>query len=131
MTGSLQAANTTSSQFRSSTLCSYLPSAVFDCSKLVVNLAVVSESAEPTGWYNYVNAQKTALILPDVANKTNSFCFGGGNTYQVLQVIYPLPIFSKYLATSSALASGYSLIMSTAAFKNEPFQGSGGNGDNC
>jgi Flp pilus assembly protein TadG len=131
MTGALQSANTTSAQFKSNVLCQYLPSAAFDCSKLIVNLATISESDEPTGWYNYVNTQKTALVSPDMTNKNNSFCFGGGNTYQILQVAYPLPIFSKYLATSSALQSGYFLIVSTAAFKNEPFQGGGGNGDNC
>ena len=131
MTGALQSANTTSGQFKSNVLCTYLPSAVFDCSKLVINLAVVSESDEPTGWYGYVNAQQTALKLPDISGNNNSFCFGGGNTYQILQVAYPLPIFSKYIVTSSAAQSGYALIMSTAAFKNEPFQGGGGNGDNC
>ncbi len=132
MTGALQSANTTSDQFKTNILCSYLPKAVFDCSKIVVNLAVVNETVEPTGWYTYVNTQQTALKSPDLTNnKNNNFCFGGGNTYQVLQVAYPLPIFSRFIATSSALASGYSLIMSTAAFKNEPFQGGGGNGDNC
>ena len=130
MTGALQSANTTSGQFKSNVICNYLPKAVFDCNKLIVNLAVVSEGDEPTGWYSYVNTQKTALNVPD-ASSTTSFCFGGGNTYQILQISYPFPIFSKYIASSSALQSGYSLMMSTAAFKNEPFQGGGGNGDNC
>lgn len=132
MTGALQSANTTPSQFKTNVLCAYLPKAVFDCSKLVVNLAVVTESDEPTGWYNYVNSEQTALKSPDAVNNANNgFCFGSGNSYQVLQVAYPYPILSRYIATSSALASGYSLITSTVAFKNEPFQGGGGNGDSC
>jgi Flp pilus assembly pilin Flp len=132
MTGALQSANTTQSQFKLNTICPYLPQPVFDCSKLVINLAVIVESDEPTGWYQYVNDQKTALKPPDaVSVSSNSFCFGGGNAYQVLQVAYPYPILSRYIATPSALATGYSLITSTVAFKNEPFQGGGGTGDNC
>ena len=132
MTGALQSANTTQSQFKSNTLCAYLPQAVFDCSKIVVNLAVIVESDEPTGWYQYLNTQQTALKAPDAVNSANNgFCFGGGNAYQILQVAYPYPILSRYIATPSALASGYSLITSTVAFKNEPFQGGGGTGDAC
>lgn len=131
MTGTLQANNTTASQFTSNVVCSYLPRAVFDCGKLVVNLVVVNETAEPTGWYNYVNAQQSGMIVPAMSNNATTFCLGAGNSYQVLEVLYPLPIISRYLATPAALAAGYSAIMSTAAFKNEPFQGGAGSGGSC
>lgn len=131
MTGSLQSANTTATQFQTSTLCGYLPSSVFDCTKLVVNLKTVTESAEPTGWYNFVKTDKSALSPIPMNNSSTSFCLGAGSAYQVLEVAYPFPIFSKSLATASALLSNQIVVMSTAAFKNEPFQGGGVNSGAC
>ena len=124
MTGALQANGTTAPQFRSGVLCAYLPSPLFDCSKLVVNLTTIAESNEPTGWYDLVTANQSGLIRPVMDNAVTSFCLGAGNSYQVLQVLYPFPIYFRLVATPAALAANQFVVMSTLVFKNEPFQSS-------
>ena len=124
MTGALQANGTTATQFRSTVLCGYLPSPLFDCSKIVVNLTTVTESSEPTGWYNLITTNQSGLIRPVMDNNLTSFCLGAGNSYQVLQVLYPFPIYFRLVATPAALAANQFVVMSTLVFKNEPFQNS-------
>ncbi len=123
MVGTSQTASLTAAQFRTNVVCSSLPPAMFDCTKVVVDLKTVTESKEPTDWYDFVKPNSSSLIAPPTDNSQASFCMGAGNTYQVLRVVYPLPTYLAVFTTSPSIVQGQFIVQSTAAFKNEPFQG--------
>ena len=131
MTGAAQASNINAANFRTQTLCPYLPQGVFDCNNLVVNLKIVAESNEPTAWTNYVKSDFSGMITPPLDNAQNSFCMGAGNTYQVLEVLYPLPWYLGVLVSNPQVVQNQFIVMSTAAFKNEPFPGAASNPTGC
>lgn len=123
MVGSVQSGGVSSAQFRSTVLCAYLPAPMFDCSKLVVNLQTVALTAEPTTYKNFVKPDYSGLTMPSPSTQ-GSYCPGGGGDYEVMEVIYPMPLYLSVFQASSNVVQGQFVLMSTAAFKNEPFQGS-------
>ena len=131
MVGTPQSQSMSVGTFTTQVMCPFLPSPLFDCSKVVINLKVVPETWEPTAWYGYVNASQTGLTMPALSNAQNSFCLGAGNSYQLLEVLYPLPVYLSVFGTASTVVQNKFVIMSTAAFKNEPFQGAGATGSGC
>ncbi len=124
MVGTTQSSNLSADQFRTTVLCPLLPSAMFDCTKVVVNLTTVPVSSEPTAYYNFVKPDSSGLIIPPLDNTKTSFCPGIGGGYQVLQVLYPMPIYLSQFAASANVVNNQFVLMSNATFKNEPFQGS-------
>ena len=123
MVGSSQNSSLTAAQFRTNVLCPFLPTTMFDCTKVVVDLQTVTESKEPTDWYDFVKPNSSSLIAPPLDNSQASFCMGAGNAYQVLRVVYPLPSYLAAFASSPSVVQGQFIVQATAAFKNEPFQG--------
>ena len=120
MVGTPQQAGQTATQFRTNTLCPYLTLVFFDCSKIIVNLVTVTETVEPTAYVNFVNADLSAILVPP---PSINYCPGVGSSYEVLEVIYPLPIYLSVFATSPSVYQGQFLLLSTATFRNEPFSG--------
>jgi Flp pilus assembly protein TadG len=124
LTGSMQNASLTASQFRTQLLCPLLPS-VMSCNNVIVNLQTVSEAVAPNGFYTFVNASQTGLIIPPLDNTQTSFCPGSGGAYVYLQVFYAMPLLGNiWLPVTTTTFNGQTvkLIGSSAAFKNEPFQ---------
>ncbi len=120
MVGTPQTSGQTATQFRTNTLCPYLTLVFFDCSKIVVNLVTVTETVEPTAYVNFVTADLSAILVPP---PSINYCPGVGSSYEVLEVIYPLPIYLSLFAASPNVYGGQFLLLSTATFRNEPFSG--------
>ena len=123
MVGTVQSGNLSASQFRTTVVCPLLPSPMFDCTKVVVNLTTIAASAEPTAYYDFVNPDNSGLIVPPLDNTKTSFCPGTGGGFQVLQVLYPLPVYLSLFSSSSHVVNNQFILVSSATFKNEPFQG--------
>ena len=123
MVGNVQTSALTADQFRTQTLCPMLP-ASFSCGDVIVSLQTVPASP-PSSYYAYVNTNLTGLIVPPLSNAQTAFCPGGSSQYKLLEVMYTLPVYLSLLANSAQIVNynGKSafLVMSTAAFKNEPF----------
>lgn len=101
-------------------LCPRLPS-IFSCDSLVVNATMFDQSiATGAGFYTFVSGTPPTL---KVQTTEQTFCLGNGGNYVYLQVAYPLSKLSAGLNVLALLnggaQSGY--LVSSAAFKNEPF----------
>ena len=97
MVGTPQKAGQTATQFRTNTLCPYLTLVFFDCTKIVVNLVTVTETVEPTAYVNFVSADLSAITVPP---PSINYCPGVGSSYEVLEVLYPLPVYLGVFASS-------------------------------
>ena len=133
MTGQAQGMSITSAtQFANSLICNptapaqrILPSFI-DCTKLVVD---VSQAA------SFAN---TDVSNDFIKNPTTNYNPGGANCIAVVRVAYPMPVYlsilsaNKLVATGNDNTSGQSsyngtmsyMLLSTAAFRNEPFPSS-------
>lgn len=127
-TGAVSQAGLTQTQFITQYVCPQL-SANFSCADIVVNLTVVlkanSAPTLPSNYNNFVNA--TGVNAPSTTNSQNTFCPGGPFDLVLLEVLYPAPLFSGVFSQGSSvtqLSPGHNVyyLMSTATFKNEPFQ---------
>ncbi len=121
LTGQAQNANVTQSGFSNyvctSSNTAALVSALFNCSKIMVNVQTYasfgsSSCSSPTLTYN---AQGTVT-------NTWSYNPGGPNDIVVVQVMYQWPVALAPLGFNlSNLSNGDRLLMSCAVFKNEPY----------
>jgi Flp pilus assembly protein TadG len=115
MTGQAQNANMTQSQF-GTLVCQNLY-ALFNCSDLMVNVQT----------YNSFSSAATSaptLTFNQQGAVTNSWTYspGGPGEIVIVQVMYQWPVILGPLGFNlSNLASGNRLLMSTAAFQNEPY----------
>jgi Flp pilus assembly protein TadG len=126
MTGAVQNASLTQTQFLNNTLCPLLPAAM-PCSNVIVNLQTFSESAYPGGFYNFVNSTQTAIIIPPLDNTQTSFCPGGSGQYVYIQILYAMPLLGTFWLpglTTTFQGQTVALVTAAAAFKNEPYQSS-------
>jgi Flp pilus assembly protein TadG len=133
MTGQAQAANvSTASQFVSTYMCPstgqrILPSFI-DCTKLIVDVRTAS---------NFSSADVTKSFYQTPSSQ--QFCPGGPGVVTIVRVLYPMPVFLPLLGgTIKSFApitagivndvpgnAGYKhLLLGTAVFQNEPYQGS-------
>ena len=120
MVGTPQTSGQTAAQFRTNTLCPNLTLIFFDCSKIVVNLVTVTETVEPTAYVAFVTPDLSAILIPP---PSINYCPGVGSSYEVLEVVYPLPIYLSFFSSAPNVVQGQFLLMSTATFRNEPFSG--------
>jgi Flp pilus assembly protein TadG len=115
LTGQAQNANMTQAQFNS-WVCQNV-SALFNCSNLMVNVQTYSSfSSAPTS--------APTLTFNAQGQVTNSWTYspGGPGDIVVVQVMYQWPVVLGPLGFNlSTLSNGNRLLMSTAAFKNEPY----------
>jgi Flp pilus assembly protein TadG len=126
MTGSVQNGSLTAAQFRTNLLCPQLP-ATMPCGNVIVNLQTFSEAAYPGGFYSFVNAAQTAIIMPPLDNTQTTFCPGGSGQYVYLQVYYAMPLIGAIwlpAVTTTFHGQTVKLVPAAAAFKNEPYQSS-------
>ena len=120
MVGTPQTNGQTATQFRTNTLCPNLTLIFFDCSKIVVNLVTITETVEPTAYVHFVTPDLSAILIPP---PSINYCPGVGSSYEVLEVLYPLPMYLGLFSTAPNVVQGQFLLMSTATFRNEPFSG--------
>jgi Flp pilus assembly protein TadG len=124
MTGSVQNQSLTAAQFRSQILCPALPVAM-SCNNVVVNLQTFSEADFPGGFYSFINASQTGIIVPPLDNTKTSFCPGSDGQYVYLQVFYAMPfpgIGWLPVVTTTFNGKTVRLVAAAAAFRNEPYQ---------
>lgn len=114
MTGQVQAAQMTQAVFKQK-VCNQIV-ILFNCSGLMVDMQVA------TAWSSAVTAMPT-LTFDSSGNITNTWQYNPGNSGDivVLRVMYVWPVVLGPLGFNlSNLSNGNRLIMSTAAFQNEP-----------
>lgn len=115
MTGQAQQSNMTAAQFANYVCTNTF--ALFNCAKFMINVQ---------NYNSFSAASTTAPVLTFDAqgNVTNTWSYSPGNPGDivVVQVMYQWPIVLGPLGFNLAnLSNGNRLLMSTAAFKNEPY----------
>lgn len=110
-------------QFKYSYICPNLP-AIFSCDQVVVNATMFDESTVAgAGFYTFVSGNPLAV---KVAKTEQTFCMGNGGNFVYLQVAYPTAKlgtgFNLAALLSGTQSNGY--LVSSAAFRNEPFSNS-------
>jgi Flp pilus assembly protein TadG len=98
-------------------VCAQLP-VLFDCSRLLVDVQSASS-------FSTANTSAPTLTFNPAGQVTNTWQYQPGDpgAIVVMRVMYEWPIFLGPLGAGLAnLPNGHRLLMSTAAFKNEPYQ---------
>jgi Flp pilus assembly protein TadG len=116
LTGQAQTAKLSQANFAQD-VCAQLP-LFFDCSKLMVDVQSASSFAT-------ANTAVPTLTFNEAGQVTNTWQYqpGGPGAIVVMRVMYQWPIFLGPLGAGLAnLPNGHRLLMSAAAFKNEPYQ---------
>lgn len=107
-------------------LCPALP-APMTCDRIIVNSQVMTTQQTAQGassWWNLMNAGQTGLKAVPLNNTQTNFCIGSGQSTVALEVYYAMPFWSlPLMSTPTTTFNGSSVIwiVSTAAFRNEPF----------
>jgi Flp pilus assembly protein TadG len=115
-----------SNVFASKYICPLLPSAMFTCSSLKVDVKVITNGYQNLG----------ILFSTDIQSAGTQFCIGKKGDIVVVRALYPMPVFMKILAlgipgtmtvnvgtTWNPTTGDYDtrILMGTAVFRNEPF----------
>jgi Flp pilus assembly protein TadG len=116
LTGQVQNASLTQSQFKTNDVCPLLP-ALFTCSNLYVNVQT------------YTNFSGASTTIPSLSisssgtvSGTGAYNLGGPGEVMVLQLVYPWKIITGPLgALLPNFSNGYSEIMGITAFRVEPY----------
>ena len=116
LTGQAQDAGMTQSAFASA-VCGKIY-ALFNCSGLMIDVETAST-------FSNANTSMPTLTFNNQGQVTNAWQYQPGSAGQisVVRVMYQWPVFGGPLAFNlSNLSNGNRLLMSVAAFKNEPYQ---------
>ena len=116
LTGQVQNADLTASQFQTNDVCPLLP-ALFTCSNLYVNVQT------------YANFSGASTTIPSLTisssgtvSGTGAYTLGGPGEVMVLQLVYPWKVITGPLgALLPNFSNGYSEIMGITAFRVEPY----------
>jgi len=116
LTGQVQNASLTQSQFKTNDVCPLLPT-MFTCSNLYVSVQTYS---------NFSGASTTIPSLTisssGAVSGTGAYDLGGPGEVMVLQLVYPWKIITGPLgALLPNFSNGYSEIMGITAFRVEPY----------
>jgi Flp pilus assembly protein TadG len=115
MTGQAQTSNMTQAQFNT-WVCQNIY-ALFNCNNIMVNVETYNS-------FSSASTSAPALTFNAQGQVTNTWTYvpGGPGDIVVVQVMYQWPVVLGPLGFNlSNLANGNRLLMSTAAFKNEPY----------
>jgi len=113
--------------FASRYICPLLPSAMFSCGSLKVDVNVVGNFYQNYG----------AIFSTNIQSAGTQFCIGKRGDIILVRALYPMPVFMKILTldvsgNTSTVTAGLSrnpntgaldtrVLMGTAVFRNEPF----------
>lgn len=123
LTGAAQRGNMDQTQFKQ-VLCSRLWP-MMSCSDVIVNLYTVPEGQTPSGYYSFVNSDRSGLTVPSAAG-AGSYDLGRRGAYQYLEVIYPFTLLPGLIQSATGTTFTYNgkpayALISTAAFRNEQY----------
>jgi Flp pilus assembly protein TadG len=116
MTGQVQNANLTQSQFQTNDVCPLL-AAMFTCSNVYVNVQAYNDFAS-------ASAAAPTLTYNGNGTVSNTWAYNLGSPGQVmvLQLVYQWPIISGPLGSVLPnLGNGYTEMMGVTAFRVEPY----------
>ena len=129
MVGNASTSSLTSAQFQTQIVCASLPAAM-SCANISLDSEVVSQDVAPNGFYAFAKSDMSGLV-PMPSQSATTFCTGASGSVVYLRVSYTGRTLSPAW-TAIAKANGTTLngapayrVTSYAAFRNEPFQGSG------
>jgi Flp pilus assembly protein TadG len=116
LTGQVQNASLTQSQFKTNDVCPLLPT-IFTCSNLYVNVQT------------YTNFSGASTTIPSLSisssgtvSGTGAYNLGGPGEVMVLQLVYPWKVITGPLgALLPNFSNGYTEIMGITAFRVEPY----------
>lgn len=119
LTGQAQSANFDSAAFKNA-ICTPAVQALFKCDDIKLDVRTVG---------SFSLDDLSAPVDPATKNlDTTNFTYAPGNQCEivVVRVVYEWPTFVRQFGLDMAtLADGKHLLMSTAAFRNEPYSGTG------
>jgi Flp pilus assembly protein TadG len=118
LTGQAQSANFDANAFKNQ-ICTPSVQAMFKCADIKLDVRTVT---------TFSAGDFTAPVNSSRALDTSNFIYDPGTQCQivVVRVVYEWPTFVRALGLDMAtLADGKHLLMSTAAFRNEPYSGTG------
>lgn len=116
LTGQAQTSNITQAQF-ATWVCQNSTSTLFNCANFMINV-------QNYGAFSSTNTAAPTLTFNAQGQVTNTWSYspGGPGDIVVVQVMYQWPIVLGPLGFNlSNMSNGNRLLMSTAAFKNEPY----------
>jgi Flp pilus assembly protein TadG len=119
LTGSAQTTNMNQQGFANA-VCNKVQT-LFNCSGLMIDVQTTSSFAS-------ANTSAPTLTYNAQGGVTNAWQYNPGNPGDVVvtRVMYLWPVFTGPLSLSlSSQSNGKLLLMATAVFKNEPYQGAG------
>ena len=123
LTGAVNSAGYTATQFRANVLCPAISGTNLSCGNVITNIQTVSEAPSPGGFYALLNSSQTGLLRPPLDNSQTTYCTGTSQSYVFVQILYAMPVFSpiwRVWATTYNGSPSY-ILQSSAAFRNEPF----------
>jgi Flp pilus assembly protein TadG len=116
LTGQVQNASLTQSQFKTNDVCPLLP-ALFTCSNLYVNVDSYTNFSGASTTIPSLNISSSGTV-----SSTGSYSLGGPGEVMVLQLVYPWKIITGPLgALLPNFSNGYTEIMGVTAFRVEPY----------
>jgi len=116
LTGQVQNAGLTQSQFQTNDVCPLLP-ALFTCSNLYVSVQSFTNFAGATTTIPSLNISANGTL-----GSTGVYNLGGPGEVMVLQLVYPWKIITGPLgALLPNFSNGYTEIMGITAFRVEPY----------
>lgn len=124
-TGTVSTAGMTAAAVKTNITCPALLS-LFNCSNVFLNVTALTDGQSPSGFYSLVKSDKSGLVQPALDGSKNTFCPGAGAQYVVVQVVYPAPVFAKFLQGANSTTYGGSnvnVLMSSTTFRSEPYTG--------
>lgn len=118
LTGQVQNAKFDANGFKNQ-ICTTGVQALFKCDNIKIDVRTVG---------SFGGADLNPPVKPDGTLDTSSFTYQPGTQCQIVivRVVYEWPTFVRGFGLDLAtLANGKHLLMSTAAFRNEPYSGTG------
>jgi Flp pilus assembly protein TadG len=116
LTGQVQNASLTQSQFTTDDVCPLLP-ALFTCSNLYVSVQSYSDFGDASTAIPSLTISSSGTV-----SGTGSYSLGGPGEVMVLQLVYPWKIITGPLgALLPNFSNGYAEIMGITAFRVEPY----------
>lgn len=124
-TGAVSSAGMSASAVKTNITCPALMS-LFNCANVFLNVTALADGQTPTTFYSLVKSDKSGLLQPALNSSQNTFCPGAGAQYVVVQVVYPAPVFAKFLTAATPTVYGggnVNVMMSSITFRSEPYTG--------
>jgi len=116
LTGQVQNAGLTQSQFQTNDVCPLLP-ALFTCSNLYVNVQTYNNFSSAS-----TSTPSLTISSSGTVSSTGSYSLGGPGEVMVLQLVYPWKVITGPLgAILPNFSNGYTEIMGITAFRVEPY----------